>query len=149
VRADRFEEQSRAATAPHGRDRIPSKRKMRNRDEPARLGAVLYDGVEPLDVAGTIGVVSIAARVLPAIEAVTIAHAVGPLALAGGPTVVARHGFADAPPAGERRSRMPLCSPSPAQPRSASCRLGLQRRAHPRAAGLLDCRAATPPTPAL
>jgi hypothetical protein len=67
---------------------------------------VLYDGGEPLDVAGTIGVVSTPARVLPAIEAVTIAHAVGPVALAGGPTVVARHGSADAPPAGERRSRM-------------------------------------------
>jgi hypothetical protein len=33
---------------------------MRKRDEPARLGAVLYDGVEPIDVAGTIGVVSMA-----------------------------------------------------------------------------------------
>jgi transcriptional regulator GlxA family with amidase domain len=39
-----------------------------------------------------------AARVLPAIEGVTIAHAAGPVALAGGLTVVARHGFADAPP---------------------------------------------------
>jgi hypothetical protein len=56
---------------------------MRKRDEPVRLGVVLYDGEEPLDVAGTIGVVSMAARVLPAIEGGTIAHAVGPVALAG------------------------------------------------------------------
>jgi hypothetical protein len=33
---------------------------MRNRDEPARLGVVLYDGAELLDVAETIGVVSMA-----------------------------------------------------------------------------------------
>ena len=32
-----------------------------------RLGVVLYDGVEPIDVVGTICVVSMAARVLPAI----------------------------------------------------------------------------------
>jgi hypothetical protein len=31
---------------------------MRKRDKPARLGVVLYDGLEPLDVGGTIGVVS-------------------------------------------------------------------------------------------
>jgi transcriptional regulator GlxA family with amidase domain len=71
---------------------------MRNRDQPARLGVVLYDGVEPIDVGGTIGVVSMAARILPAIEAITIAHIAGPVTLAGGLTVVARHGFADAPP---------------------------------------------------
>jgi hypothetical protein len=39
-----------------------------------------------------------AARILPAIEAVTIAHAAGPVALAGGLTVGARHGFAETPP---------------------------------------------------
>jgi hypothetical protein len=42
-----------------------------------RLGVVLYDGVEQIDVFGTIGVVPMAARVLPAIEAVTIAHVAG------------------------------------------------------------------------
>jgi len=70
---------------------------MRRRDEPARFGVVLFDGVEPIDLGGTIGVVSMAARVLPAIEAVTIAREAGPVALAGGLTVVARYGFADAP----------------------------------------------------
>lgn len=69
----------------------------RRRDEPARFGVVLYDGVEPIDVGGTIGVISMAARVLPAIEAVTIAREAGPVALAGGLTVIARYGFADAP----------------------------------------------------
>jgi hypothetical protein len=82
-----------------------------------------------------------AARVLPAIEGVTITHAVGPVALAGCLTVVARHGFAAAPPSDvtivcggpgwRRRSRMPLCSPSCAAS-IRLCRLGLHRRAHPR-----------------
>jgi hypothetical protein len=40
VRADRFEEQSRAAIAPHGPDRILRQPRMRNRDEPARVGVV-------------------------------------------------------------------------------------------------------------
>ncbi len=70
---------------------------MKQHDEPARIGVVLYDGVEPIDLGGTIGVVSMAQRVLPAITAVTIAAA-GPVRLAGGLTVLAGHGFADAPP---------------------------------------------------
>jgi hypothetical protein len=82
-----------------------------------RLGVVLYDGVEPLDVAGTIGVVSMAARVLAAIEAVTIARAVGPVALAGGSLATARHrcvtGLARLPAfdagGGQKRPAQPLC----------------------------------------
>ncbi len=70
---------------------------MRGRNEPARFGIVLYDGVEPIDLGGTIGVVSMATRVLPALAAVTIARAAGPVALAGGLRVIAEHGFADAP----------------------------------------------------
>ena len=77
---------------------MPGRSRLRARDEPTRFGVVIYDGVEPIDLGGTVGVVSMAARVLPAIEAVTIAHAAGPVALAGGLTVIARHGFADAPP---------------------------------------------------
>ena len=71
---------------------------MRGRNEPARFGIVLYEGVEPIDLGGTIGVVSMATRVLPALAAVTIARAAGPVALAGGLRVIAEHGFADAPP---------------------------------------------------
>jgi hypothetical protein len=67
------EEQSRAAIAPHGPDRILSQPRMRKRDEPGRLG-----------------VVSMTGRVLPAIEGVTIAHAVGPVALAGGTMATAK-----------------------------------------------------------
>jgi hypothetical protein len=72
---------------------------MRNHDPPARLCVVLCDGAEPIDVGATIGIVSVAARILPAIEVVTIAHIAGPVALASSLTIVARHGFADARPA--------------------------------------------------
>ncbi len=72
--------------------------RLRERDEPARFGVVLYEGVEPIDVGGTVGVVSMATRVLPAISVVTIAHVAGPVVLAGGLTVTAQYGFADAPP---------------------------------------------------
>jgi transcriptional regulator GlxA family with amidase domain len=70
---------------------------MRGRHEPARFGIVLYAGIEPIDLGGTLGVVSMATRVLPALTAVTIARAAGPVALAGGLGVIAGHGFADAP----------------------------------------------------
>lgn len=70
---------------------------MRHWDEAARLGVVIYEGVEPIDIGGTVGVVSMARRVLPAVEAVVIAAEPGPVGLAGGLTVLAAHGFADAP----------------------------------------------------
>lgn len=70
---------------------------MRGRHDPARLGVVIYPGVEPIDLGGTVGVVSMAQRVLPGVAAMTIAEAPGPVLLAGGLTVMAAHGFADAP----------------------------------------------------
>jgi transcriptional regulator GlxA family with amidase domain len=69
----------------------------RERSEPARLGVLIYDGVEPIDLGGTIGVVSMARRVLPGVEAVTIAREAGPVVLAGGLTVLAAHAMRDAP----------------------------------------------------
>ena len=70
---------------------------MRDRSAATRFGVVIYQGVEPIDIGGTVGVISMARRVLPAIEAATIAAEPGPVALAGGLTVLAQHGFADAP----------------------------------------------------
>jgi transcriptional regulator GlxA family with amidase domain len=69
----------------------------RLRSDPALFGVLIYPGVEPIDIGGTVGVVSMARRVLPAVRAVTIARAAGPVALAGGLTVLAEHGIADAP----------------------------------------------------
>jgi transcriptional regulator GlxA family with amidase domain len=66
-------------------------------DQPVRIGVVLYDGVEPIDLGGTLGVISMAGRLLPGLTGVAIAETAGPVRCAGGLTVIAAHGFADAP----------------------------------------------------
>ena len=71
---------------------------MKARSEPAQIGIVIYDGVEPIDVGGTAGVVSMARRVLPEISCVMIAERTGPVRLAGGVTVIADADFHNAPP---------------------------------------------------
>ncbi|MBV8167285.1 MAG: DJ-1/PfpI family protein [Alphaproteobacteria bacterium] len=71
---------------------------MKVRSEAARIGVVIYDGVEPIDLGGTAGVVSIAKRILPGISSVLIAERTGPVKLAGGVTVLAQADFASAPP---------------------------------------------------
>jgi hypothetical protein len=38
---------------------------MKPRSQAARIGVVIYDGVEPIDVGGTAGVVSMAKRISP------------------------------------------------------------------------------------
>jgi transcriptional regulator GlxA family with amidase domain len=70
---------------------------MKQRCQPARVGVLIYPGVEPIDIGGTVGVVSMARRVLPAIEAVVIARFTGPVLLAGGLTVHADYGVDAAP----------------------------------------------------
>jgi transcriptional regulator GlxA family with amidase domain len=74
-----------------------SQRDQPARIGPARIGIVLYDGVEPIDIGGTLGVISMASRLLPGLAAVTIAEHAGPVRCAGGLTVIAAHGFADIP----------------------------------------------------
>jgi len=70
---------------------------MKDRNAAALFGIVVYDGVEPIDIGGTVGVISMARRVLPAIESVTIAETAGPVELAGGLSIIAQAGFVDAP----------------------------------------------------
>ncbi len=70
---------------------------MKAQDDPALFGIVVYDGVEPIDIGGTAGVISMAQRVLPNIRSLMIAETAGPVKLAGGVTVLADAGFADAP----------------------------------------------------
>ncbi|MGV7032721.1 DJ-1/PfpI family protein [Methylobacterium symbioticum] len=70
---------------------------MKGRDAHACLAVVLYEGVEPIDVGGTIGVISMARRVLPNLSDVVVAQTAGPVRLAGGLVVWASHGFDDAP----------------------------------------------------
>jgi transcriptional regulator GlxA family with amidase domain len=69
----------------------------RQRSEPALIGVLIYDGVEPIDIGGTVGVVSMATRVLPAVRSVTIAAQAGTVSLAGGLGVIATHGIDTAP----------------------------------------------------
>lgn len=71
---------------------------MKQRSNPSRFGIVVYEGVEPIDIGGTIGVISMARRVLPGIGCVTIAAEPGPVRLAGGLTIVADTGFDACPP---------------------------------------------------
>jgi transcriptional regulator GlxA family with amidase domain len=71
---------------------------MKARSEPARIGIVIYDGVEPIDIGGTAGVVSMARRVLPEISCVLIAERTGPVRLACEVTVIADADFQNAPP---------------------------------------------------
>jgi len=70
---------------------------VKQREEPARFGIVVYAGVEPIDVGATAGVISMARRVLPAIECVIIADKPGPVELAGGVSIIAAAGFDTCP----------------------------------------------------
>src|SRR5260370_41528290 len=71
---------------------------MKPPSSPALLGILIYDGVEPIDLGGTAGVVSMARRVLPQVRAIVIAGHAGPVRLAGGIVVHAEHGVDTAPP---------------------------------------------------
>lgn len=61
-----------------------------------RFGIFLYPGVEPIDLA-TFGVLSVARRVAPEIEIITIAPEAGEVRLANGLRVIADVAMADAP----------------------------------------------------
>ncbi|PIU07321.1 MAG: glutamine amidotransferase [Methylobacterium sp. CG08_land_8_20_14_0_20_71_15] len=63
-----------------------------------RFGIVLYEGVEPIDLGGTVGVLSMARRLLPNLADAVIAREAGPVRMAGGLAVEVPYGFADAPP---------------------------------------------------
>lgn len=78
---------------------------MRDRAAKTLFGIVIYDGVEPIDIGGTVGVLSMARRVLPHVENVTIAERRGPVVLAGGLEVIAQASFSDAP----RCDRLIVC----------------------------------------
>lgn len=62
-----------------------------------RYGILLYDGVEPIDVGATFGVLSMARRVEPRLSFFGIARSAGTVVCANGLRVVADHGFATCP----------------------------------------------------
>ena len=86
----------RAARPPLGRCSPVTRR---GRGEAALVAVVIYDGVEPIDIGGAVGVISMAGRVLPGLRAATVAERAGPVRCAGGLVAEAAHGFADAPAA--------------------------------------------------
>lgn len=120
---------------------------------PSLFGVLIYPGVEPIDIGGTVGVVSMASRVLPNVAATTIARHAGPLRLAGGLTVQAEHGIDTAPPC----DVVIVCGgPGWAEAAADQALLGWLRGLEPNrvasvctgalilaAAGMLDGRAAT------
>src|SRR5579883_3085439 len=70
---------------------------MKARSEASLIGIVVYDGVEPIDIGGTVGVISMATRLLPALKYVVIAERKGPVRLASGLTILADSDFTGAP----------------------------------------------------
>jgi transcriptional regulator GlxA family with amidase domain len=81
-----------------------------------KAAILVYEGTEPIDLA-TYGVLSMARRVAPQVSMFLVAEKAGPVALAGGLTVIAHHGYDDAPaadvliitggPGWEREARSP------------------------------------------
>jgi len=70
---------------------------MKQPSDTARFGVLVYPDVEPIDLGGTIGVLSMARRLLPGLASLVIAREAGPVRLAGGLTVLADHGVDAAP----------------------------------------------------
>lgn len=66
---------------------------MKDRHASTRFGIVVYEGVEPFDIGATVGVLSMARRLLPNLETAVVAERPGSVRLAGGLVVVAEFGY--------------------------------------------------------
>lgn len=62
-----------------------------------RVGIFIYDDVEPIDLGGTFGTLSMAKRLAPGISIHCVAARPGPVVLTNGLTVMAPFGFDDLP----------------------------------------------------
>ena len=60
---------------------------------------LIYEGVEPIDVGATHGILSMARRVVPEIRMCLVAERAGQVRLSNGLRVLADYGYADCPPA--------------------------------------------------
>lgn len=60
-------------------------------------GILLYDGVEPIDVGATFGVLSMARRIVPDLQFAGVARVSGQVTCASGLKVIADFGYDDAP----------------------------------------------------
>jgi transcriptional regulator GlxA family with amidase domain len=70
---------------------------MKDRSAASRIGVMIYEGVEPIDIGGTVGVLSMARRILPALDIAVVAERAGPVTLAGTLVVMVRFAFETAP----------------------------------------------------
>jgi transcriptional regulator GlxA family with amidase domain len=69
----------------------------KGRHERSSFGIIVYEGVEPIDVGATFGVLSMAKRVLPNLTMHIVAERAGLVELAGGLRIMADYGFAQCP----------------------------------------------------
>ncbi len=56
-----------------------------------------YDGIEPIDIGATYGVLSMAKRLAPSLRFFVVSRSGGEVAMANGLRLIADHGFADCP----------------------------------------------------
>jgi transcriptional regulator GlxA family with amidase domain len=66
---------------------------------PVTFAIFAYDGIEPIDIGATYGVLSMAKRLAPSLSFFVVSKSGGELAMANGLRLVADHAFADCPPA--------------------------------------------------
>jgi transcriptional regulator GlxA family with amidase domain len=67
---------------------------------PAKVFAILaYEGIEPIDIGATYGVLSMAKRLAPGLQFFVVSNAGGEVAMANGLRLIADHSFADCPAA--------------------------------------------------
>jgi transcriptional regulator GlxA family with amidase domain len=78
-------------------DNVSNRQFCREGGPDVRFGVVIYEGVEPIDLA-TFGVLSMARRIRPEIEICTIAPEAGIVVLSNGLRVIADYDFRSAPP---------------------------------------------------
>jgi transcriptional regulator GlxA family with amidase domain len=76
---------------------ISSRCPLKEQFEASVIGVIVYEGVEPIDVGGTVGVISMATRILPELRYAVIAERKGPVRLASGLTILADSDFESAP----------------------------------------------------
>jgi transcriptional regulator GlxA family with amidase domain len=68
--------------------------------QPATPFAILaYEGIEPIDIGATYGVLSMARRLLPGLRFFVVDNSSGELRMANGLRLLADYGFAHCPPA--------------------------------------------------
>ena len=67
--------------------------------QPARFAILAYEGIEPIDIGATFGVLSMARRVAPEIEMFVVAAKWGPVRMANDLIIHAHHQYDDCPDA--------------------------------------------------